>query len=87
MPLPLEVFPRDEGDYVAAVTDTTVSTVSADFEVTRGVYIGAAGNLQVIMADGSDVVFVGALVGTILPLRITGTRSAGTTAAAILRLY
>lgn len=87
MPLPQEVLPRDPGDHVSAVTDLTPHSADADFEVTNGVYIGANGNLQVIMADGSDVTFVGVVAGSRLRIRIIGTRSAGTTMTNLMRLY
>lgn len=87
MPLSSQVFPREPGDYVAAVTDATVHAVDADFQITRGIYVGATGNLQVVMADGATVTFTGVLAGHTYPIRITGTRAAGTTSTNIVRLY
>lgn len=59
------------------------------FPVTRALYIGAAGNLTVDMADdsgGSPITFVNVPVG-IFPLQVIRVRSTGTTAASIVALY
>ena len=55
--------------------------------VTRGVYIGGAGNVSALMADGSSVAFAGAQAGTILPIRAQRINATGTTATNILALY
>lgn len=55
--------------------------------VTRALYVGAGGNLNVDMAEGNTVLFVGVLSGTVLPIRVRRVRAASTTAASIVALY
>ena len=53
--------------------------------VSRGIYVGSAGNLAVTMkAGGNDVTFVGVAAGSLLPLRVTHVLSTGTTASDIV---
>ncbi len=55
---------------------------------TRGLYIGTAGNVSVILMNDSDPVnFIGVLAGSILPLRVRQVRSTSTTASNIVALY
>jgi len=54
--------------------------------VTRGVYVGGAGNLSVIMRDGQQVTFVGLSAGSILPIRARLVKSTGTTATNLVGL-
>lgn len=54
---------------------------------TRGVYVGGAGDVSVVMAGGTQVTFVGAQAGSILPIRVDRVRSTDTTATDILALY
>lgn len=55
--------------------------------VTRGIYIGGAGNLKADMADGSTVTFVGLLVGWTYEFRCKRIYATGTTATNIIALY
>ena len=54
--------------------------------VTDALYVGGAGNLRVLMAEGTDVTFIGVLAGTIYPLRVTRVYATNTTATNIVRL-
>ena len=55
---------------------------------TKGLYVGGAGNVNVLLAgDTVPVVFVGVGAGTILPVRATKVLSSSTTASNIVRLY
>lgn len=56
---------------------------------TRGVLVGGAGNLTVIMADGSTVMLTIAATacGFILPVAITRVMSTGTTATLVVAFY
>lgn len=70
---------------------TTARTVSPNDatdlpEVSRALYIGTAGNLSVIMADGMTANFTSIPAGTILPIRVSRVRNTGTTAGAIVTL-
>lgn len=62
---------------------------SADLAfLTRGIYVGGAGNLSVILADDTDPVsFVGVLAGTLLALRAKRVRATGTTATSLVGVY
>lgn len=54
---------------------------------TRGVYVGGAGNMDVLMSDGSEVTFSGIPVGTILPIAVKRVKATNTTATNIVALY
>jgi hypothetical protein len=54
--------------------------------LTRGLYIGGAGNLSVMDATGTIVTITGALAGSVLPLKVKQVRDA-TTATSIVALY
>jgi len=55
---------------------------------TRGLYIGGAGDVAVIMAgDTAAVTFAGALAGSVLTLQVTKVMSTNTTATNIVALY
>jgi len=45
----------------------------------RGLYVGGAGDVAVIMANGQTVTFVGVAAGSILPIRATRVLATGTT--------
>lgn len=55
--------------------------------VTRGLYVGGAGNAAVTMAGGEEVTFTGLLAGVVYPLRVKIVKSTGTTATALVGLY
>ncbi len=55
--------------------------------VTRGIWVGGAGNVSVVMRDGSTVVFVGVAVGTLLPLRVQQINATGTTATNMVGIH
>lgn len=54
---------------------------------TRALYVGGAGNVEVITMAGETVVFVGVPAGTILPIRVSRVKATNTTATSILGLY
>lgn len=54
--------------------------------VSRGLYVGGAGNMAVIMVSGATVTFSNILAGTVLPIRVSRVKSTGTTATSILAL-
>jgi hypothetical protein len=72
---------------VTPTDDTTIPT-------TRALYVGAAGNVVVKMADvddpteaGNTVTFSGVLAGTVLPIQVRCVNSTSTTATDIVALY
>jgi hypothetical protein len=69
----------------AAVTFSDTAVI----ENTRALYIGASGNLSVVMVNGGTVTFQGLSAGTILPIQVTQVRTTGTTVGAgtVLALY
>ncbi len=86
-----------------AVSDPAVDgiafTDAADLDLattysthTRGIYVAADGNLEVVMlggpgsAPGSTLTFVGVKAGTVLPLCVTKINTAGTTVSGIALL-
>jgi hypothetical protein len=62
---------------------------STIIEATRALYVGANGNVSVVMVEGGTVTFQGLNAGTILPIQVTQVRSTGTTVGAgtVLALY
>jgi hypothetical protein len=62
----------------AALTPNDSTAISPGF-TTKGIYIGGAGNLSVII-NAATVAFQGVLAGTILPIAPTHVRATGTTA-------
>lgn len=55
--------------------------------VTRGIYVGAAGNVKVDMLGSGTVTFTSVQVGTVLPVRATRVYSTGTTATGLIALW
>ena len=56
-------------------------------QAVRGIYVGGSGDLEVDMAGGeTEVVFVGVLAGTILPIEVVRVRDANTTATNLVGL-
>lgn len=69
----------------AAVTPSDGTDMSF---VTRGLYIGTAGDVTVIMADtGTAILFKAVPAGTVLPIMVSRVKSTGTTASDIVALY
>lgn len=53
---------------------------------TRGIYVGGAGNLTVLMQSGAVVLFTAVPAGTVLPIRAERVNATGTTATALVGL-
>jgi hypothetical protein len=53
---------------------------------TRGIYVGGAGNITVLMQGGGVVLFTAVPAGTILPIRADRVNATGTTATALVGL-
>ena len=73
--------------YVRAggVTPHDVNELS---EVTRALYVGGAGNVNLVLADDTAaVVFYGVPAGTVLPVRVKQVMEASTTATYMVALY
>jgi hypothetical protein len=57
---------------------------SGRFEASRGIYVGATGNLRVMMRGGQTVTFNGVVAGVVHPLEVVMVYSTGTTATGII---
>lgn len=69
----------------AAVTPSDTDELAA---VTRGIYVGTTGDLEVVMADDTaEVVFKAVPAGTLLPIRVKQVLDGNTTADDIVALY
>lgn len=57
-------------------------------EVTRAIFIGGSGNIEVVLRDDTNpVVFKNVVAGSVLPLRVKKVLDNGTTATDIIALY
>lgn len=75
---------HENGSFAAAVAVTKSDTT--DLGITRGLYIGGAGNVAVEMTDGALVTFTALAVGVVHPLSVQKVLAA-TTATGIVALY
>ena len=55
-------------------------------EVTRALYVGGAGDVQVTLLSGATLTFSNVNAGTFLPIRAVRVLATGTTASAIVGL-
>lgn len=51
-----------------------------------GIYVGGAGNVSALMADGTTGVFVACIVGQVLPIQAQRINATGTTATNLVSL-
>jgi hypothetical protein len=73
-------FPASRAEAV-----TPSDTVDLTY-VTRGLWVGGAGNVAVVMVSGDAVTFSGVVAGTLLPIRVSRVKSTSTTATLMLGL-
>lgn len=73
-------YPAEHAEAVTPSDATDLAIVS------RALYVGATGNLSVIMLSGVTVTFVGVPAGALLPLRVSRVRSTGTTASSVVAI-
>lgn len=65
-----------------------VSSGDQSFDrVTRGFFVGGAGNLAVTMEEGQTVTFTGLAAGQIYPFKATSALNSGTTATNVIALF
>lgn len=55
-------------------------------EITRAIYVGAPGNITLVLASGVELLFENVASGAILPVRARLIKSTGTTASNMLGL-
>jgi len=65
-----------DGPYTHAAAVTPSDTVDL-VSVSRALYIGTAGTLIVITADGDTVTFGAVTAGTLLPIRVSRVKVSG----------
>ena len=72
-----------------ATTATIPSISTGDGSGNNGcvLYVGGAGDVQVITVGGDDVIFIGVNAGTFLPVLVKQVVSTSTTATSILALW
>jgi len=79
-------FPMYPGDAGPITVSDTAKLASPSV-----IYVGAAGNVKVTTAQGSDVTFVGLQAGQVIPVQIISVWSKGTTVATpntnLLRIF
>jgi hypothetical protein len=73
--------PASGGEAVTTHDTTEFATVS------RAIYVGGAGDVAAVMADGSVLTFSAVPAGTLLPIRCKRINSTNTTATLMLALY
>jgi hypothetical protein len=74
------------GPATSAVSITPHDTNDLD-TVTRGIYVGASGDLKVDMVGGGTVIFVALVGGVIHPIQARRVYSTGTTATGIIGIW
>lgn len=72
-------------DYVAVTPHD--STDIRNGNLTRGLYVGGAGNLVAVNNNETAVTFTGVLAGTVLPIQCKRVNSTSTTATNIVALF
>lgn len=78
---------REPGDPAAdAVSISPSDSVDLDY-VTRGIWVGGAGDLAVEMLSGATVTFAGVPAGTLLPIRVAKVLATGTTATDLVGVW
>lgn len=79
---PSPTFPQYPGGAVAVstVSDNTLAKISV-------IYVGGAGNVNVLTAQNDTVTFYGLNTGTIIPVQVVKVFSSGTTATNLVAIY
>jgi len=79
---PSPTFPQYPGGAVAVstVSDNTLAKTSV-------IYVGGAGNVNVLTAQNDTVTFYGLNAGTIIPVQVVKVFSSGTTATNLVAIY
>jgi hypothetical protein len=70
--------------HAAAVTPSDSTDLT---NVTRAIYVGGAGALTVVMADGTTIAFAAVPAGTTIPIRASRVKATGTAATSIVALW
>lgn len=76
-----------EGVVSVTPSDTVSITLPSGQTFTKGLYVGGAGNISVLMADGSSATFTSVAAGSLLPLSVKRVNSTSTTATSMIAVY
>ena len=82
--------PTIQPDQQSAPGVTLVALTKSDttkFQPTRGLYVGGAGDVAVVDLSGNSVTLVGALAGSVLPVRVVQLLATGTSATSVVAIY
>ena len=71
----------------SAVIVTPSDTADLAAGPTKGIYVGGAGNVVAILADGTTATFIALTVGVVHPISVKRVKATSTTATPILALY
>lgn len=75
-------FPMYPGGAVAITPSDTSKLTNPAI-----VYVGVAGNVRVLTAQGDDVTFVGVLAGVVIPVQVIQVFATSTTATSLVGIY
>ncbi|MEM6407344.1 MAG: hypothetical protein AAF700_02885 [Pseudomonadota bacterium] len=75
------ISPARDGEQVSPSDTIALSQIS------RALYVGQGGDLNVVMADGATVLFEAVPGGTLLPVRVERVSASGTSATGIVALW
>ena len=73
--------PCDNAEIVTPDNNTDLAYVP------RGLWVGGAGSVNVVLAGGQTVLFAGIQAGTLLPLRVSRVKSSSTSATNIVAIW
>lgn len=73
--------PCDNGAAITPNNNTDLTYVS------RAIWVGGAGSVNVVLAGGQTVLFTGILAGTLLPLRVTRVLASSTSATNLVAIW
>jgi hypothetical protein len=74
----------DPADSAFVITPSDTENLE---QVTRGLYVGVAGDVRAVTAAGNTITFTALAAGIVHPLRIRQVTASGTTAESILGVY
>jgi hypothetical protein len=83
-PLPVKIT---GGIVKTASAVTTSDSVNLTAGATSGLYLGATGDISVVLAGGGTITFTGMASGVIHPISVTRVNATGTTATGIVAVY
>lgn len=77
--------PSGASDDAVAITPHDSTNITGG--ITRGVYVGGAGNVAAVFKHGAVVTFMAVPAGTILPIRVSRINATSTTATNMVALF